>query len=51
MNEVNGRDDKLSLLTYLRLAKKQLELLINFNEILLKDGISRVINSPEKSYL
>ena len=38
-----------TLLTYLRLAKKQLGLLINFNEILLKDGISRVINSPEKS--
>ena len=36
-----------TLLTYLRLAKKQLGLLINFNEILLKDGIKRVINTPE----
>ncbi len=27
--------------TYLRLAKKPLGLLINFNEVLLKDGITR----------
>ncbi len=33
------------LLTYLRLAQKPLGLLINFNEPLLKDGITRVINS------
>jgi GxxExxY protein len=32
-------------LTYLRLAKKELGLLINFNEVLLKDGIHRIINS------
>jgi len=42
------------LLTYLRLAKKQLGLLINFNEVLLKNGIRRVINAPQglddKSY-
>jgi GxxExxY protein len=31
-------------LTYLRLANKRLGLLLNFNEILLKDGIRRVIN-------
>ena len=37
-----------TLLTYLRLAKKQLGLLINFNEVLLKDGIKRVINTPEQ---
>ena len=36
---------KKQLLTYLRLAKKPLGLLINFNESLLKDGITRVINS------
>jgi hypothetical protein len=35
------------LLTYLRLAKKPLGLLINFNVPLLKDGIHRVINSPK----
>ena len=33
------------LLTYLRLAQKPLGLLINFNEPLLKDGITRIINS------
>lgn len=34
------------LLTYLRLAKKELGLLINFNQVLLKDGICRIINTP-----
>jgi GxxExxY protein len=38
---------KKQLLTYLRLAKKPLGLLINFNELLLKDGITRIINAPE----
>ena len=38
---------KKQLLTYLRLAKKPLGLLINFNEVLLKDGIVRIINSPD----
>jgi len=37
---------KKQLLTYLRLSKKELGLLINFNEALLKQGISRVINTP-----
>jgi GxxExxY protein len=32
------------LLTYLRLADKPLGLLINFNESLLKNGITRVAN-------
>lgn len=32
------------LLTYLRLTKLKLGLLINFNEALLKDGIKRVAN-------
>ncbi|MBL7216411.1 MAG: GxxExxY protein [Desulfobacteraceae bacterium] len=37
---------KKQLLTYLRLAHKELGLLMNFNEVLLKDGISRIINKP-----
>lgn len=37
---------KKQLLTYLRLADKPLGLLINFNEALLKNGITRIINSP-----
>jgi GxxExxY protein len=40
---------KKQLLTYLRLAKKPLGLLINFNESLLKDGITRIINSPSNA--
>jgi GxxExxY protein len=35
---------KAQLLTYLRLSNCRLGLLINFNERLLKDGISRVAN-------
>jgi hypothetical protein len=38
---------KKTLLTYLRLAEKPLGLLINFNEVLLKDGITRIINTPK----
>ncbi len=37
---------KKQLLTYLRLAKKDLGLLINFNESLLKHGITRITNAP-----
>jgi GxxExxY protein len=37
---------KKQLLTYLRLAKMPLGLLINFNEAMLKDGITRIINRP-----
>ncbi len=37
---------KKQLLTYLRLAKKPLGLLMNFNEAVLKDGITRIINTP-----
>ena len=37
---------KKQLLTYLRLAKKPLGLLINFNEVMLRDGITRIINAP-----
>ena len=36
---------KKQLLTYLRLAKKPLGLLINFNEVLLKNGITRIVNT------
>ena len=38
---------KKQLLTYLRLAEKPLGLLINFNELLLKDGITRIINTSK----
>ena len=37
---------KKQLLTYLLLTKKRLGLLINFNEVLLKDGITRIVNEP-----
>jgi len=36
--------NKIQLLTYLRLSKKQLSLLINFNVQSLKQGIVRVVN-------
>jgi GxxExxY protein len=36
---------KKQLLTYLRLIKKELGLLINFNVPLLKEGITRIANS------
>jgi GxxExxY protein len=35
---------KKQLLTYLRLMRKPVGLLINFNEVLLKNGITRIIN-------
>ena len=35
---------EVQLLTYLRLTNKTLGLLINFNEVLLKNGLRRVIN-------
>jgi GxxExxY protein len=40
---------KKQLLTYLRLAKKPLGLLINFNEVLIKDGITRIANTPPQA--
>ncbi len=40
---------KKQLLTYLRLANKPLGLLINFNESLLKDGLTRIVNSPPEA--
>lgn len=36
---------KKQLLTYLRLMGKPVGLLINFNEVLLKQGITRIVNS------
>ena len=42
--EVVAPVHKKQLLTYLRLAKVRVGLLINFNEALLKDGITRIIN-------
>ena len=36
---------KKQLLTYLKLTGKPLGLLINFNEVMLKDGITRIINT------
>jgi len=40
---------KKQLLSYLRLSGKDIGLLINFNEALLKDGIHRVANSSSTS--
>jgi GxxExxY protein len=37
------------ILTYIKLAKSKLGLLINFNVVLLKDGIRRVINDKPQS--
>ena len=36
---------KKQLLTYIRLSKIKLGLLVNFNENLLKDGLHRVVNN------
>jgi GxxExxY protein len=36
---------KKQLLTYLRLTNKKLGLLINFNEALIKNGITRIVNN------
>lgn len=36
--------DRAKLLSYLRLSNLRLGLIINFHEIVLKDGISRVVN-------
>ena len=36
---------KKILLTYLRVADRRLGLLINFGEVLIKDGITRVVNN------
>lgn len=36
--------DRVKLLSYLRLSDLRLGLILNFHEIVLKDGISRVVN-------
>lgn len=38
---------KKQLFTYLKLANKPVGLLINFNNSLLKDGITRIVTSPK----
>ena len=46
--EVVAPVHKKQLLTHLRLADRRLGLLINFNVVLIKDGIKRVVNGlPE----
>ena len=39
---------KKQLLTYLKLADKRLGLLINFNVVLIKAGITRIVNGLEE---
>jgi GxxExxY protein len=39
---------KKQLLTYLRLLDKRLGLPINFNEVLIRDGITRIVNGLEE---
>lgn len=39
---------KAQVITYLKILKLPLGLLINFNEVLIKDGIQRVLNFPKK---
>jgi GxxExxY protein len=51
--EIKSIDDvlpihKKQLLTYLRLQDKRLGLLINFNEDLIRDGITRIVNRLEE---
>jgi len=43
--EALSQIDKPKLLSYLRLSKKHLGLIINFHEEVLKDGIKRVVNN------
>jgi GxxExxY protein len=39
---------KKQLRSYLRLADKRLGLLINFNVVLIRDGITRIVNGLEE---
>jgi GxxExxY protein len=41
---------KRQLRTYLKLSNKRLGLLINFNVILIKDGIARVVNGLDPAF-
>lgn len=40
---------KAQVLTYLRLSRKEVGLLLNFNSTRMKDGIVRIINSAQKT--
>jgi GxxExxY protein len=37
---------KAQVITYLKILRLPLGLLINFNEVLIRDGIQRVLNIP-----
>lgn len=39
---------KKQLLTYLKLSDKKLGLLINFNEVVIKTGITRIVNNLDE---
>jgi GxxExxY protein len=41
---------KKQLLTYLKLSNRRLGLLINFNEMLIKDGITRLVNGLDPAF-
>jgi GxxExxY protein len=49
--EITAPVHKKQLLTYLRLADKRLGLLINFNGVLIKDGITRIVNGLQEESL
>jgi len=42
---------KAQVVTYLKLLRLPLGLLINFNEVLIKNGTHRVLNFPKKTAL
>ena len=42
--EKTTKVDRIKTLTFLRLSKLRLGLNINFHEVLLKDGIKRIVN-------
>ena len=39
---------RAQVITYLKVLKLPLALLINFNSVLLKDGIERILNLPRR---
>ena len=46
--EATQRVHKKQVLTYLRLADMRLGLLINFGTVLIRDGITRLVNGLEE---
>jgi iron complex transport system substrate-binding protein len=40
---------KAQVITYLKILKLPLGLLVNFNEVLIRDGIRRILNIPKSS--